>query len=280
MTSLERQHAGIAPGRETGACRFRPAAELREFLGLRFWDVDLETAARFLVQQADAGRRLEVYFVNAHCVNVAARDAAYAALLEQAPFLFADGFGMSLAARFAGLRLEHNVNGTDLFPVLCRTAAAAGVPIALLGARPGVAQACADRMQRSHPGLRVAWTGHGYLDRAEELAAIDAMNASGAKVVFVAKGVPAQERWIAAHRARLEAPVVLGVGALFDFYSGTVRRAPRLVRRLRSEWVYRLAREPRRMAGRYLLGNPAFLARAAAWRALGQPVLRRDGGAS
>lgn len=280
MPTLEHRPGGGAPGGEAVAARIRPAAELREFLGLKFWDVDLPTAARFLVRQAQADRRLEVYFVNAHCVNVAARDAAYAALLAEAPFLFADGFGMALAARLAGLRLQHNVNGTDLFPILCNAAADAGVPIALIGSRPGVALACSERMQQHHPGLRVAWTGHGYLDRAEEIDAIAAMNGSGAKIVLVAKGVPAQERWIAANRSRVEAPVVLGVGALFDFYSGTIRRAPPLVRRLRSEWLYRLALEPRRMAGRYLLGNPAFLARTVAWRALGQPVLRGDRRAS
>lgn len=253
-------------------------AELKHFIGLTFWDAPLETVAAWIVGRARRGEALQVYFVNAHCVNQAARDEAYAALLAQAPFVFADGVGMALAARFSGTRLDHNVNGTDLFPCLCAAAARDSVPIALLGARPGIAQACAERMQARYPGLQVVWTSHGYLDAEEERRALEQLNASGARMLFVAKGVPAQECWIAANADVLAAPVVLGVGALFDFYSGAVRRAPRLVRELRSEWLYRLLLEPRRLAGRYLLGNPAFIVRMLVWRAFGHPTVRRSGG--
>ena len=241
-------------------------AELREIMGLRYWDVGLPRAARFLIDKAAAGERLQVYFVNAHCVNVAARDPGYARLLKDAPLLFADGAGMALAARFSGVALKHNVNGTDLFPELCAAAAAAAVPVAFLGARRGVAAACAAAMERRHPGLRVVWVADGYLPTAEEDARLRELNASGARLLFVAKGVPAQELWIAAHAAGLAAPVVLGVGALFDFYSGTIARAPPLLRTLRLEWLYRLLREPRRLFRRYVLGNPEFVARALLWR--------------
>ena len=251
---------------------------MREFIGLRFWDVSLPQAARFVVDRANQGARTQVFFVNAHCINQAASHSGYASLLAEAPFLFADGVGMAIAARLSGTRLEHNVNGTDLFPLICAAAAAAAVPVAFLGARPGVARACADRMQERHPGLRVVWTDHGYLEPEQEQKRLDELNASGARILFVAKGVPAQECWIAEHADRLAAPVVLGVGALFDFYSGNVRRAPRLVRDLRSEWLYRLLLEPRRLSRRYLLGNPTFIARTLLWRSLSQPLARRDGG--
>jgi N-acetylglucosaminyldiphosphoundecaprenol N-acetyl-beta-D-mannosaminyltransferase len=231
-------------------------------LGFRIWDVALPRAAGFIVDCAARGEPLDVYFVNAHCVNVAARAPAYAALLAGAPFVFADGIGMALAARVFGERLRHNVNGTDLFPEICAAAASSRVPIAFLGAKPGIAWACKHEVERRWPGLDVAWVEHGFLPAELEAKRLDALNASGARILFVAKGVPDQEHWIAAHRQHLRVPVVLGVGALFDFYSGSVRRAPPLVRRLRSEWVWRLMREPRRMAGRYLLGNPAFVARA------------------
>lgn len=252
--------------------------ELRDLFGLRFWDTSLERAADFLVECALQNRRFEGFFVNAHCVNVAAQDAAYARLLGTAPCLFADGAGMSIAARMHGMRLQHNVNGTDLFPVLCAAAARAEVPIALLGARPGVAEQCARRMQSQCPALRVAWTGHGYLTAGEEELHLQRLNVSGAGILFVAKGVPVQEHWIAAHRDRVAAPVLLGVGALFDFYSGAMRRAPRVVRQLQAEWVYRLLQEPGRLSRRYLLGNPAFLARTLRWRATGQALVRLESG--
>jgi N-acetylglucosaminyldiphosphoundecaprenol N-acetyl-beta-D-mannosaminyltransferase len=164
------------------------------------------------------------------------------------------------------------VNGTDLFPRLCAAAARADVPIALLGARPGVAAMCAQRMQERLPGLRVVWTAHGYLTAGEEALHLQHLNASGARILLVAKGVPMQEHWIARNGDRIEAPVLLGVGALLDFYSGTVPRAPRLVRQLKAEWVFRLLQEPRRLARRYLLGNPAFIARILRWRASGRSL--------
>lgn len=246
-----------------------PAAkndELREFIGLRFWDCSLARAATYLAGRAAANEKVQVFFVNAHCVNVASRDSAYRSLLEHAPFLFADGAGMALAARIWNLRLVNNVNGTDLFPVLCRVAAEVAVPVAFLGARPGVASACAARMKTEIPGLDVVWTEHGYWTPEQEEKKIEALNASGAKILFVAKGVPAQEHWIAAHVDQLRVPVVLGVGALFDFYSGTMPRAPRLMREWRLEWAFRLWQEPRRMFRRYVIGNPEFMVRALARR--------------
>jgi exopolysaccharide biosynthesis WecB/TagA/CpsF family protein len=105
------------------------------------------------------------------------------------------------------------------------------------------------------------WVEDGYRSSEEEGARLPELNASGAKMLLVAKGVPSQEHWIAANAARLTAPVILGVGALFDFYSGTIPRAPQLVRKLRIEWLYRLLHEPRRLFRRYVLGNPEFIAR-------------------
>ena len=257
--------AQTAAGRRTTPAT-PAAAEMRAVMGLQFWDVDLPSAARFLVGKAAAGERLQVFFVNAHCVNVAARDPGYAQLLSAAPFLFADGAGMALAARVSGCPLKHNVNGTDLFPELCAASAAAAVPIAFLGARRGVAATCAALMEARHPGLRVAWVADGYLTQVEEGTRLGELNTSGARLLFVAKGVPEQERWIAAHAAQLTVPVVLGVGALLDFYSGAIPRAPLLLRRLRLEWLYRLTREPRRLFRRYVIGNPEFIVRALLWR--------------
>jgi N-acetylglucosaminyldiphosphoundecaprenol N-acetyl-beta-D-mannosaminyltransferase len=235
--------------------------ELREIMGLRFWDIDLASAAAFLVDAAAFGRRLQVFFVNAHCVNVAARDLRYRQLLTNSGFLFADGAGMALAARFSGITLKNNVNGTDLFPKLCQAAAAASLPIAFLGARGGVARKCAALMEDKYPGLRIVWVEDGYRSSQEEDVRIPELNASGAKMLLVAKGVPGQEHWIAANAARLTPSVILGVGALFDFYSGTMPRAPQLVRDLRIEWLYRLLHEPRRLFRRYVVGNPEFIAR-------------------
>lgn len=225
-----------------------------------------------LVEGAASGRRCTVQFVNAHCVNVLRRDPAYRAALDGADLLLPDGSGLAIAARLAGEHLGDNLNGTDLFPELCREAAARGQSIFLLGGRPGVAAATAAAMVERFPELRIAGSRDGFWNKEDEPGLIEAVNRSGAGIVLVALGVPLQECWIAQVRDRLEAPVVMGVGGLFDYYSGTIPRAPLLLRRAGCEWLWRLAQEPRRLFGRYVLGNPVFLFHAArhAW-------IRRNG---
>jgi N-acetylglucosaminyldiphosphoundecaprenol N-acetyl-beta-D-mannosaminyltransferase len=144
---------------------------------------------------------------------------------------------------------------------LCESAARAGLPIYLLGARPGIARAAADAMVQRYPELVVAGARDGYFQSDEEPGVVDAINASGARILLVAFGAPRQELWIARWRDRLEVPVAMGVGGLFDFYSGRIARAPVWMREIGLEWVYRLMQEPGRMWRRYVIGNPLFLYR-------------------
>ena len=245
--------------------------------GLPIANVPLAEANAALVDDAAHARRRLVFFVNAHCVNLAARDRDYVRALHAADLIYADGAGMAIAARLAGEPLVDNVNGTDLFPVLCARAADAGVPIALLGARPGIAQRCADNMRARFPALRVAWVRDGYFEPGEERSLIAGLNASGAGIVLVAFGVPRQEAWLARHAGEMRAPVLLGVGGLFDFYSGLRSRAPWLLRKTGLEWAWRLALEPRRLFRRYVFGNPLFLARLCWLRLRGAERVRAGG---
>ena len=228
-------------------------------LGLPLVSADAETVIHTLLAP---GRRT-VFFLNAHCANIRAGNASYAAALARADYVLPDGIGVELAARMQGRRLAANLNGTDLTPRLLRLAARWGMSVFLIGGTPGTADAAAQRLCLDIPGLRIAGTRDGFAGAARPEEAIDEINASGADIVLVAMGVPQQELWIDEHRHLIDAPLVLGVGALFDFLAGNVRRAPAWVRRRRMEWAWRLAMEPRRLAKRYLVGNAAFLARAA-----------------
>jgi exopolysaccharide biosynthesis WecB/TagA/CpsF family protein len=218
--------------------------------------------ADLLVQAAHVGRRLRVNFLNAHCVNLAAQDDAYRAILRDSDLLLPDGSGMALAARLAREPIGENLNGTDLFPELCERAARRGVSIYLLGGLPGVAQGAAQAMQRKYPQLRIAGHRDGFFAAQDIDTVLAQINASGAGMVFVGMGVPLQEKWIAQHGARLSAPVILGVGGLFDYYSGRIARAPLPLRKVGCEWMWRLMMEPRRLARRYVLGNGLFMLRA------------------
>jgi N-acetylglucosaminyldiphosphoundecaprenol N-acetyl-beta-D-mannosaminyltransferase len=129
-----------------------------------------------------------------------------------------------------------------------------------LGGPPGVAEVAAERLCERHPGLQIA-AHHGYfLDSAQdEQAAIEKIRVFAPGLLLVGMGMPRQECWATARRAQLEVPVVMTVGALFEYLAGTVARGPRWLTDHGFEWLCRVWYEPRRLWRRYLIGNPAFL---------------------
>ena len=238
----------------------RPTLETVHVLGLPV----VSESAKTVIDTLLAPGRRHAFFLNAHCANVRTCNDAYADALTRADCILPDGIGVELAARMQGDQIMENLNGTDFVPTLLHEAARRGLSVFLFGARPGTADAAARKLALTIPGLRIAGTRDGHAGAADSVEVIADINASGADIVLVAMGVPIQEVWIDQYRDQLGAKLVLGVGALFDFLADNVRRAPLPVRRARLEWVWRLAMEPRRMAGRYLVGNVTFLARATA----------------
>ena len=119
-------------------------------------------------------------------------------------------------------------------------------------------------MRNRYPGLEFACTQNGYFEDGTDEQIVEQINRSGASILMVGMGVPMQEKWIAKYRDQITVPVVMGVGGLFDYYSGSIPRAPALLRELGLEWCWRFAMEPRRLAGRYLGGNLRFVGHAIA----------------
>lgn len=223
----------------------------------------LEDTADAIVRAAALGEKNTLHFINAHCVNIFRKNTDYKEALKNADAILPDGAGVKLAGKMAGTEYINNLNGTDLFPLLCEKACAAVQSIFLLGGLEGVASATSKNMRNSYPGLKFAGTQHGYYDKeTEEADIIAAINASGASIVLVGMGVPHQEIWINKNRDKLNAAIVMGVGGLFDYYSGRIPRAPALMRKMQLEWVWRFMCEPKRLAGRYIAGNIEFLTRA------------------
>ncbi len=203
-----------------------------------------------------------VAFLNAHCINVSAADPVYRWALSKATLLLPDGSGMNLAARIQGKTFVENLNGTDLFPHIMNECASRKLKAFLFGSQPGIAEAASLQAKSITPNLEVVGTRHGFFQSHEEAEIIENINASGAEVVLVAMGVPLQDVWIARNRHRLNAQIVFGVGAQFDFWSGRISRAPQILRKMGLEWTWRLAIEPKRMFKRYVIGNPAFIGRS------------------
>lgn len=232
--------------------------------GLPLVNCARRAAAKAIVARAAANRPSVIQFVNAHCINMMRTNPAYARALSHADTLLPDGSGIALAAKMVGKRVIENLNGTDLFPEICAEAAASGQWVFLLGGKPGIAATVSAAMRRTHKGLYIAGTYHGYAPVDYDACIIEAINTSGASILLVGMGVPQQELWIAKYRSQLTVPVILGVGGLFDYYAGSIPRAPLFMRRAGAEWVWRLMQEPLRLWRRYLFGNPAFIVRALA----------------
>lgn len=220
-----------------------------------------DTVTRILSFLETSKARL-VSFVNADCINQAARNAEYGRALRSSDLVLGDGVGVRLFSRLVGEPLRENVNGTDLFPRLCEALEGATHSVYLLGGQPGVTGAVCTWIQSRYPRCRVAGFYHGYFSQDEEADVIRDIARSKASLLLVGFGAPRQEIWLRDHLAATGAQVGIGVGGLFDFFSGRIPRAPMWMREAGIEWVYRLSREPRRLFWRYGPGNVVFIARA------------------
>lgn len=201
------------------------------------------------------------FFINANSINECAKTPSLTKLLKKADCLFPDGSGLRIAARYQNLTLKDNLNGTDMLPILCAQAAMHNKSIFLLGAKPDVAKKAAFNLIKKHRGLNIAGYHHGYFSPAQNENIVALINRSQADIVLVAQGTPTQEQWICDHSTQLKCEAILGVGGLFDYFSGNIPRAPLWMRELGLEWVWRLMQEPVTKFKRYVIGTPEFLYR-------------------
>ncbi len=186
-----------------------------------------------------------------------------------------DGMPMVWCARWAGAKHVSRVYGPDLMLEMCARAVARGWTFYFYGGNEGVPELLGDRLRERFPGLAVAGAyspPFRPLTPEEDEAIVDRINAASPDVVWVGLSTPKQERWVAEHLGRLNAPVLVAVGAAFDFHAGLVAQAPRWIQRSGLEWVFRLSQDPKRLWRRYLGNNPRFVARIL-WML---PVLRQS----
>ena len=216
-------------------------------LGMRVDDVTYAEALDLLRWHITSGRAGVVVTPNTEFAMRARRDAEFRQLLNSASLAIPDGIGLVWASRLLGDPIREHLRGTDLVDQLASLAAAEGYRFFLLGAAVGVAAAAAAQLQRWHPGLQIVGTHSGSPHAAYDEEATAVIRAAGhVDVLLVAYGAPAQEKWIARNQAPLGVPLAIGVGGVFDFFSGRASRAPLWIRRLELEWLYRLLRQPSR----------------------------------
>jgi exopolysaccharide biosynthesis WecB/TagA/CpsF family protein len=202
--------------------------------------------------------KLSLAFCNANTLLLAHDDPHYRDTLQNMT-LINDGIGAELAAKLlVGTSFPENLNGTDFVPALFETAQKP-LRIYLLGAKNHVVTKAAAAFEKRYPRHTICGFHDGYFDQTKPKMVIENINESKADVLLVAMGNPAQERFIVQNHAGLNVPVAIGVGALFDFTAGIVPRAPQWMRATKTEWLFRLSREPFRLLHRYTIGVGRFL---------------------
>jgi N-acetylglucosaminyldiphosphoundecaprenol N-acetyl-beta-D-mannosaminyltransferase len=205
------------------------------------------------------------YFCHAavNAVMNARRRPEAAAALRDSTLTLPDGMPLVWALRSLGEEIPDRVYGPDLMLLACGGERGPARHFFYGGRDEPATHALAEALRRRFPGIEIAghWTPpHRSLTAAERREVAARVNDSGADLVWVGTGSPAQEIWMHSMRELLEAPVLVGVGAAFDFHAGLTPQAPDWMQRRGLEWLFRMAREPRRLAPRYLRDNPAFIA--------------------
>ena len=240
------------------------APATRQILGVNIALTDYEGELAAIDELIAGGGR--GYFCHAAVGSLmnARRDPAARAALNAATMTLPDGKPVVWALRSLGEEIEYRVYGPDLMLKACERSLTTGTPHFLYGGRDGAAtKALQESLRKRFPGLWIAgsWTPpFRELTETERAGVAEQINASGAEIVWVGIGSPRQELWMQRMRPLLRAPVLVGVGAAFDFHAGLVRQAPKWMGDRGLEWAYRLAREPGRLGPRYLRDNPAFVA--------------------
>ncbi len=229
--------------------------------------VDLfeEKDYKTLLQDAVEKNQKKLFFnTNAHLVVLANRKFPWLKELFQkrVDYVMCDGAGIQLGARLIGKPVPHKVAYNVWFWDYARFCAEKGYRIFFLGARAEVVEKAREKMEMNAPGVQIA-THHGYFDKEqrseENEKVIEKINSFNPQLILVGFGMPSQEQWIMDNMDRINANVFFPCGGAFDFFSGKSALAPKWVRNIHLEWLFRMLREPLRLGKRYLIENPLFI---------------------
>jgi N-acetylglucosaminyldiphosphoundecaprenol N-acetyl-beta-D-mannosaminyltransferase len=231
-------------------------------LGVGISVLNLPSALTAIAEAVKDRRKGYICVTGVHGVMEAQTDPAFKAILNQAMLCTPDGIPMVWAGKLNGFSEMDRVYGPDLLLMVCEWSEKSGCRHFFYGGADGVSKLLAEKLKARFPGLMVAGTftpPFRPLTAAEESTFLEQVRDLQPDIIWVGLSTPKQERFMAEYLSRLDTTLMVGVGAAFDFHSGRVKQAPRWMQRNGLEWLYRLFREPRRLAKRYLRNNPLFL---------------------
>lgn len=231
-----------------------------DVLGVSFDDLTMDEAVEIALGFMQERRACYACTPNPEIVMAAKGDASLRAALSGAELVLADGVGITKAAAMLGTPLKSRVPGIDFASNVISRLAQRGGSVYLLGAKPLVAEAAAEKLTQTYPGIVIAGTNDGYF--TDDAPVIEKISAASPDFLMVCLGSPKQELWMSANAGRLSCGLMAGLGGSLDVLAGNVQRAPETWRRLGLEWLYRVIKEPKRL-GR-VMKLPAFVLEAAA----------------
>ncbi len=227
-------------------------------LGVRIDNVDTAGALAIIEEFIHSRTPHLVVTADASCLVLAQRDRELLNIVNSADLVTPDSVGILWAARLRGTPLRERVSGVDIVEVLCERARRCGHRVFLLGSALGVAEAAAENLRQRYPGVAIVGTHHGYFAPDEGPGVVEKVRSAAPDVLFVALGIPRQEKWIRRYLEQLGVPVCMGVGGSLDVISGRVSRAPRWMQQHGLEWMFRLVRNPRKIGK--VMTLPRFVA--------------------
>lgn len=237
------------------------AFDRQNVLGASVHSVEYDDVVASVLRWSHDTRPASVCFCNVHSVVTARQDPEHAAALRAADLVTADGAPVALMLRLITGHPQARVSGPDVMWDVCERAAQEGLGVFFYGASKRTLDRLISRLKMAFPSLRIAGAiapPFRPLTEQELKRDLDAINSSSAAILWVGLGCPKQEKWMHAHRAAIR-PVMLGVGAAFDYHAGVLKRAPEWMRSAGLEWLHRLGSDPGRLWRRYLFSNAAFI---------------------
>jgi N-acetylglucosaminyldiphosphoundecaprenol N-acetyl-beta-D-mannosaminyltransferase len=218
-----------------------------ELLGLKINRLQMSEALAEISRFVSEGKPHHVVTADASMVVLARKDHELHKIVLAADLVTPDGAGILWASRLLGCPIKNKVSGVDLVEQLCRVSCETGLRLFFLGAGPGVAEAASENLKQKYPGANIVGTRHGFFQPDEESSLVQQIAETKPDVLFVAFGIPKQEKFIDRNKAALGASVSIGVGGSFDVYSGLVKRAPVWMQNAGLEWIYRLSQNPKKI---------------------------------
>lgn len=232
-----------------------------DILGVRVDRVDLPDLLVSLCDITYTEAPRSIFYLNVHTWNLARDNPDLCRALKEADVVYCDGYGIRLGAWILGESLPTRITAADFLDEVCRRCMSDRRSIYILAGKEGVAQSAAKQLEKNFPQLKVVGFHHGYLRTEEEEARVmGEIRRLEPDLLIVGMGSPQQELWIARNLHLLNVKAGWAVGALFDFVTGKVPRAPQWLSAHGLEWLYRFIVEPRRLWRRYMVGNIRFLA--------------------